>query len=159
MNRLPILVVCGGLSVALVCGCMDSLANQGKKSPNSIIGKKTDDIGKFDPNAKQEVSDSKVKADDPLLYGMQAYGPIVEKISKLNIDYAVRLYEAEHGNYPKNYDEFMSGVIKANHIQLPVLPGGWKYAYDEKNHKLEVVRPEAGQQGNAPAAKPAPPGG
>jgi hypothetical protein len=163
VGKLAIWLGCSGLSVAVVCGCMESLENQTKKSPNSIIGKKTDDIQKFDPNARQEVSDSKVHANDPLLYGMQAYGPIMEQISKLNVDYAIRLFEAENGRYPKDYNEFMSGVIKANHIKLPVLPAGAKYAYDEQNHKLEVVRaPERPPIGNVPGAEAKPnaaPGG
>jgi hypothetical protein len=162
MSKLTILVGCGGLSVALLCGCMDSLENQTKKDPNSIIGKTTDKIEKFDPKGKQEVSDSKVRADDPILYPLQAYGPMVEQISKLNVEHAVDLYQAENGHYPKDYNEFMSGVIKANQIRLPVLPAGWKYAYDVPNHKLMVVRPtERPQNGNAtgPAANPAAPGG
>jgi hypothetical protein len=160
MSKLTILVGCGGLSVALLCGCMDSLENQTKKDPNSIIGKTTDKIEKFDPNAKQQVSDSKVRANDPILYPLQAYGPIMEQISKLNVDYAIRLYEAENGHYPKDYNEFMSGVIKPNHIRLPVLPAGAKYAYDEQNHKLLVIQPTP-QNGNAagPAANQAAPGG
>jgi hypothetical protein len=159
MSKLTILVGCGGLSVALLCGCMDSLENQTKKSPNSIIGKKTDKIEKFDPKAPQEVSDSKVHANDPILAPLQAYGPIMEQISKLNVDYAVRLFEAENGRYPKDYDEFMSRVIKANQIKLPVLPAGARYAYDEQNHKLEVVRaPERPAVGNAPGVQPAPGG-
>jgi hypothetical protein len=140
MPKLSMAIGAAGLAAVLFSGCTDWMENQTKKT-GSIIGKKTDEIQKFDPNAKQEVSDSKVRADDPLLYGMQAYGPIVEQISKLNIDYALRLYEAEHEHYPLTHEEFMTGVIKPNHIKLPVLPAGWKYAYDVENHKLEVVRP------------------
>jgi hypothetical protein len=130
----------GVLTVGLVSGCVDSLANQAKKDPNSIIGKKTDKIEKFDPNAKQEVSDSKVRADDPILYPLQSYGPMVEQISKMYVEHALDLFNASEGRYPKDYDEFMSKIIKANNIKLPVLPGGWKYAYDVPNHKLEVVK-------------------
>src|ERR1700683_2819286 len=111
------------LLLGLLPGCMDSLSNQGKRDPNTIIGKKTDDIKEFDPKAKQEVSDSKVRADDPILAPLQAYGPMVEQISSMEIDHAVDLYEAEHGHYPKDYNEFMTGVVKANHIKLAVLPG------------------------------------
>jgi len=135
----------GAVTIALVSGCVDSLANQAKKDPNSIIGKKTDKIEKFDPNAKQEVSDSKVRADDPILYPLQAYGPMVEQISKMYVEHALDLFNASEGRYPKDYDEFMTKIIKANNIKLPVLPGGWKYAYDVPNHKLEVVKATAGE--------------
>src|SRR5580698_6803764 len=127
----------GGLTVALAAGCGDWMENQTKKDPNSIIGKKTDKIEKFDPKAKQEVSDSKVKADDPILYPLQAYGPMVEQISKMHVEHALDLFNATEGRYPKDYDEFMTRIIKANNIKLPVLPGQWKYAYDVEHHKLE----------------------
>ncbi len=102
----------GALTIALAGGCVDSLANQAKKDPNSIIGKKTDKIEKFDPKAKQEVSDSKVKADDPILYPLQAYGPMVEQISKMHVEHALDLFNASEGRYPKDYEEFMKRIIK-----------------------------------------------
>ena len=97
-------------------------------------------IEKFDPKAKQEVSDSKVRANDPVLYPLQAYGPAMEQISKIEVKQAVDLFNASEGRYPKDYDEFMTRVVKPNNIKLPVLPGGWKYAYDVENHELQVVK-------------------
>jgi hypothetical protein len=47
----------------------------------------------------------------------------------------------------------MTRVIKPNNIKLPVLPGGWKYAYDVPNHKLEVIRAEGAAHAPEPAAK------
>src|ERR1700733_603359 len=94
--------VIGCLTVGLLSGCMDSLAKQAKKDPNSIIGKKTDDIKEFDPNAAhQVVSDSKPHADDPVLYAMQMYGPMIEQISTMYIDHALDLFNASEGRYPK----------------------------------------------------------
>jgi len=139
--------------LVLFTGCMESLEEQTKKSPNSIIGKKTQDIGKFDPNAQQEVSDSKVEVTNPVTGPLEAYGPMLEQISKSHVEHAVRLFEAEHGRYPRDYDEFMSEIIRKNNIQLPVLPAGAKYVYDEANHKLQVVRAEPA--GEAPADPPA----
>ena len=119
-------------------GCMDALEEQAKPT-GSIIGKKTQEIGKFDPNADQKISDSKVKVDDPVLGSLQAYGPMLEQISKTHIDHAVRLFHALEGRYPRDYDEFMTEIIKKNDIELPVLPGKLTYEYDEENHKLVVV--------------------
>jgi hypothetical protein len=144
-----------GLAVALLAGCMDSLGDQAKKDPNVIIGKTTDKVEKFDPNAKQEVSDSKVRADDPILYPLQAYGPMVEQISKLHVEHALDLFNASEGRYPKDYDEFMEKIIKANQIKLPKLPGEWRYAYDVPNHKLEVVRAKPAEGGDEKGGAPA----
>ena len=122
-----------------LCGCMESLEKQTRKSEGSIIGKKTQEIGEFDPAAGKVVSDSKIHATDPITAPTSAYGPMLEQIMKSHIEQAVRLYEAENGKYPENFTEFMEKIIKANNIQLPVLPGGKKYEYDVPNHKLVVV--------------------
>ena len=151
--------VVGSLALGLLSGCVDSLAKQVKKKPNEgIIGKKTDDIKKFDPNAAhQVVSDSKPHADDPVLYAMQMYGPMIEQISTMYIDHAIELFHATEDRYPKDYEEFMTRIIKENHIQLPVLPGGAQYAYDVEKHKLRIVK-AAAMGPNAGAAPNAAPG-
>lgn len=134
------------LIVSSLCGCLESLEKQTQKSPDSIIGKTTQDITQFDPTAGAKVSDSKIQATDPITSGTSAYGPMLERISKSHIEHAVRLFEAENGRYPQNFDEFMEKIIKANRIELPVLPGGKKYQYDEVNHSLVVIdAPTAGQ--------------
>jgi hypothetical protein len=128
-----------GVAAFLAAGCMDSLEKQTAKSKDGIVGKKTQDIGKFDPNANQQVSDSKINA-SPGTAAVGAYGPTMERISKIEIDHAINLFQAENGRYPKDYDEFMEKIIKANNIQLPVLPAKGQYKYDEENHCLVVVR-------------------
>ena len=136
-----------GVGVLLLCaGCMQSLEEQTKKDPNSIIGKKTQNIGEFDPNAGAKVSDSKIHATDPITAPVSAYGPMLEQISKTHIEGAIRLFEATEGRYPNSHEEFMTAIIKANNIQLPVLPGGKQYQYDVANHQLVVV--------DGPAASP-----
>ncbi|HEY0983171.1 MULTISPECIES: hypothetical protein [unclassified Schlesneria] len=130
----------------LLSGCMENLEKQVEKSPNSIINKTTQEVGKFDPAAAQTVSDSRIHATDPLTAPTSAYGPMLEQISKSSIESALRLFEAEHGRFPANYDEFMEKIIKANNIKLPVLPGNKQYQYDEVNHKLVVV--EQAVEGN-----------
>jgi hypothetical protein len=129
-----LVVACGG--------CWDALEKQVQKDPKSIIGKTTQEVGEFDPNKKQVVSDSKVKVDSPLLYGAQAYGPLVEQTSKLAIEHALNLFNATEGRYPKDHEEFMQRIIKENHIKLPVLPHKAKYEYDVENHQLVVVKAE-----------------
>lgn len=132
-------LIFGGMVAASLSGCMSKLEEQ-TKSTGSIIGKTTQEVQKFDPQAKQQVSDSKVRVDSPVFAGVQAYRPMIEQAMKAQIEHAIQLFRAEHDRYPKNYAEFMEKIIKENMIQLPVLPGGWKYAYDEKNHTLETVK-------------------
>lgn len=134
-------IITGSLAVvAMLVGCLGSLEDQGKKT-GSVIGKKTQDVGEFDPKANQKVSDSKVRVKDPYFYALEAYRPAVEQIMKTHVTHALDLFNAENDRYPKDHAEFMEKIIKANKIELPVLPEGYKYKYDVPNHKLEVVKP------------------
>lgn len=128
-------------SLVLLClfGCMESLEKQTQKSPNSIMKKTTQNVGEFKPEAGAKVSDSKVQISDPVTGPLQAYGPMVEQISKTHIAHALDLFNASEGRYPNSYDEFMTRIIKENNIRLPVLPGGKQYQYDVENHKLVVI--------------------
>ena len=128
------------LMLLTVCGCgMPSLEEQTQKSPSSIIGKKTQEIGQFDPNSGSKVSDGKINATDPATAALSAYGPMLEKISTSYIEAALNLFKANEDRYPNDYDEFMEKIIKDNRIQFPVLPGGKRYQYDVENHKWVVV--------------------
>ena len=42
--------------------------------------------------------------------------------------------------------EFMEKIIKANNIELPMLPLDEEYQYDEKNAKLVIVKKKAAEQ-------------
>ena len=128
------------LILVTACGCgMKSLEDQTKKSPDSIIGKKTQDIGEFDPKAGAKVSDGKINATDPITAPLSAYGPAMERISDIQITSAINLFHATEDRYPKDHEEFMEKIIKANNIKLNVLPGGKKYQYDVENHELVVI--------------------
>jgi hypothetical protein len=60
----------------------------------------------------------------------------------MNMEHAIDLYQAENGRYPKDYNEFMEVIIKANNIALPKLPYYQEYGYDEKAHKLIILEYE-----------------
>ena len=120
-------------------GCLEAKVEKPKK-PEGIFKKKTQDIGKFDPNLIQEVSNSEVRVSNPITGPLEAYGPINEQVSKMAVEKVLGLYYAAHERYP-DYDEFMSQIIKKNDMWFPVLPAGAKYQYDEKNHKLVVIKP------------------
>lgn len=120
-------------------GCMKSLEEQTKKSDKTIIGKTTDDIGEFNPKADNKIVEAKVEISNPVTGALEAYGPALQRISDTEITHALNLFNAENDRYPKDYEEFMDKIIKANRIKLPVLPGKKKYQYDVENHKLVVV--------------------
>lgn len=142
--------VCGiGISAvfSFFCGCAepDSVTQAPEKTGTAtgIFHQKTDDIGEFDPAAGREVSDGKIDEDrlaTPLIGGLAAYGPLVEQTSKLQIQHAINLFHAANDRYPKDHAEFMQQIIKANRIQLPVLPAEAEYQYDVENHELVVVK-------------------
>ncbi len=111
------------------------------KEPQSIIGQKTQQIGEFDPEAGRRETVSDVQnASTPMGAALKAYGPTVSRLAKMQIDQALNLFYAEHERYPRDHEEFMERIIRANNISLPVLPGGAEYQYDVKNHKLVTVQ-------------------
>ena len=131
----------------LAIGCLQSPAPspppepEPKKESGSILKKTTQEIGKFDPAAGRKVSDSKIRATNPITGPLEAYGPMMEKTAKTGVDYQVSLFYAEHGKWP-TYEQFMEQIIKRNNVRLPVLPAKMEYQYDEATHKLVVVHPE-----------------
>jgi hypothetical protein len=119
---------------------MDSLEKQATKDRGkSIIHKTTQDIGEFKPEDGLKVRDSSINASDPVTAPLAAYQPMIQRISDIEITHAVRIFQALNDRYPKDYDEFMSKIIKENNIQLPQLPLSLAYQYDVENHKLVVV--------------------
>lgn len=73
---------------------------------------------------------------------ISVYFQAQERLIYDSVTYAVKLYEAEHGNKPKTEEEFMKQVIEANQIRLPQLPPGSKYKYDPQNGELLVEQPQ-----------------
>ena len=142
-----------GLSTLFWVGCSGSKPvpePEAKGDGKGIFGKTTQDIGLFDPQAPQRVSDQKIEASDPVTAPLSAYGPMVEKVSILAVEQAINLFQATEGRYPKDHAEFMEKIIRANNMRLPVLPNKGEYRYDEPTHSLVVVYP-AGEAGAAGA--------
>ena len=65
-----------------------------------------------------------------------------ERIVFDNVTYALKLFQAEHGQLPKTHEEFMEKIIRANQIALPSLPPGDEYWYDADQGQLMVRHPE-----------------
>jgi hypothetical protein len=81
---------------------------------------------------------------------VKAFFAAKEKISfEIEVPHALQLYKAlsADGRGPQTHDEFMTNVIEANQIKLPLLPPEHRYVYNPETEELMVERP----------AKPAPP--
>ena len=140
MSRFPHVAVLVGL---IVCaGCLESSGKPtDDNSGKGIFGKTTQDIREHDKNkADQVVSDQKIHATDPITAPLSTYGPMMERISTAEITHVVDLFHAEYDRYPKDLDEFMEKIVKANNIRLPVLPYKGRYEYDVAKHELMIVR-------------------
>jgi hypothetical protein len=110
--------------------------------PEFIVGKRTSDIRNAQTELKQgkaQVASTRIVAKDPYTLSGNAYVSIIGRASMDNMKHAVDLYHAENDRYPKDYNEFMEVIIKANNIALPKLPYYQEYAYDEKEHKLIII--------------------
>jgi hypothetical protein len=107
-----------------------------------IIGRRTTDIRNATDELKKggaQVASTKIVKKDYISIQGNAYVSIIGQSSILSIQHAMDLYHATNDRFPKDYDEFMTEIIKANSIALPVLPPYQKYGYDEKEHKLILL--------------------
>src|SRR5262249_32608975 len=89
------------------------------------------------------VGSTKITAKDYITLQGNAYVSIIGRTSQLQIEHALELYRATNDRYPKDYDEFLNEIIKANNIALPKLPYYQAYGYDEKEHKLIILEYQA----------------
>jgi hypothetical protein len=131
----------------IAVGSDDNARRQVQPQPRAqlskpIIGQRTTDIrnatNELQKEGAQTASTKIVKKDYISLQG-NAYVSIIGQSSILSIKKAMDLYHAANDRYPKDYDEFMTEIIKANNIALPVLPPYQKYGYDENEHKLIIL--------------------
>lgn len=126
-------------------GCGDLVEPQASQPKQTAKLKTTDDIGEFKAaDGKQTVS-SEVKISNPITGALEAYEPTKQKIGELAIQKSVDIFNAIEGRYPKDHEEFMTKVIKANKIRLPALSPGKQYQYDVENHALMVVTEAAAE--------------
>lgn len=113
-----------------------------EKEPEFIVGKRTQEIVPVGSEAAQGanvIAKPKITAKDPITLQGNAYVTMIGQTSILQIEHAMNLYKAENDRFPKDYDEFMAGIITPNNIALPKLPHYQKYGYDEQNHKLVIL--------------------
>ncbi|WP_165074767.1 hypothetical protein [Paludisphaera rhizosphaerae] len=113
-----------------------------KPEPKFIVGERTSEIKKIEPEVAQGanvIEKPKITAKDPITLQGNAYVTMIGQTSILKIQHAMNLYQAENDRLPKDYNEFMEGIIKPNNISLPLLPHYQKYGYDEQQHKLVIL--------------------
>jgi len=107
-----------------------------------VLGKTTQDIRKYEPELEKgaRVAPGQVTEKSYIAVVGNTYVVAMDKIAAIAVTQGVETYRAENdGNYPKDYNEFMEGVIKHYNIALPQIPYYQEYAYDEKEHKLVVL--------------------
>ncbi|MEZ6062180.1 MAG: hypothetical protein R3C19_17715 [Planctomycetaceae bacterium] len=114
--------------------------DEGMQSSKPAGPKTTTDIGEFQVREGEETVSSDIVYTNPVTGPLEALPGAKQQISELAIQHAVDLFQATNGRYPKDHDEFMTQVIQANNMRLPVLPKGQRYEYDVANHKLMVVQ-------------------
>ncbi len=61
-------------------------------------------------------------------------------IVKTQIDNALTTFYNLNDRYPKDHQEFMDQIVKANNLSLPVLYPNQEYRYNVEKHELMVVR-------------------
>jgi hypothetical protein len=118
-----------------------SQAKQPAKQSGPIIGQRTTDIRPMSDLKQENVQPAspKIVAKDPIPILGNAYVSIVGQAAINNMKHAVDLFHAENDRYPKDYDEFMSAIVRPHGISLPQLPPYQKYVYDENEHKLIIM--------------------
>jgi len=65
---------------------------------------------------------------------------IRERIALQQIEYAEKMYKAEHEKLPDTHEEYMRDVLQG--MPLPKLPAGHKYVYDPKEQQLMIEQPK-----------------
>jgi len=141
----PLLTLGVSLSLlALAAGCDAQSKPKPKLQTRETIGKTTQEVRNLKPELEQggQVTDGKIHATDYITLQADAYRTTVGNIAKMNVQHSIDLYEAEHGEKPKTYEEFMDQIIKKGKpdgIQLPMLPYYQEYGYDPDKKELVVI--------------------
>jgi hypothetical protein len=87
------------------------------------------------------LAETSIKSDG-LEVASEAYRTQIGKAGSLAVEQRMQHYNAEHGEYPQTYDDFMTRIIGKggpDSIALPMLPYYQEWAYDVANRKLVVV--------------------
>jgi len=130
--------------LTLAVGCGDQAPAKPKLKARATLGKKTQEVRNLKPELAQggQVTDGKIHSTDYLSIQADAYRTEVGNIAKMAVKHSMDLYEAEHGEKPKTYEEFMELIImkgKPDGLWLPMLPYYQEYGYDPDKKELVVI--------------------
>jgi hypothetical protein len=130
--------------LALAAGCGDDEPAKPKLQARATLGKKTQDVRnlKTELAAGGQTTDGKIHATDYITLQADAYRTTIGNISEMAVKHSIDLYEAEHGEKPKTYEEFMEVIIKKGKpdgLWLPMLPYYQEYGYDPDKKELVVI--------------------
>jgi hypothetical protein len=129
-------------SISIGCAPPEKAADKAEENAQdnlgSILGKSTQKIGEWDPEANRQVRDDS-KDINIVNRTRKGASSAINQIATMQIQQAVNLFNAAEGRYPKSHEEFMEKVIKANNIRLPEPVTSCEYQYDVENHELKLV--------------------
>jgi len=130
--------------LAFASGCGEEPPAKPKIKARATIGKYTQEVRNLKPEIAKggQVTDGKIHSTDYLSLQADAYRTEVGNIAKMAVKHSIDLYEAEHGEKPKTYEEFMDVIIKKGKpdgLQLPMLPYYQEYGYDPDKKELVVI--------------------
>jgi hypothetical protein len=130
--------------LALAFGCEAETKAKPKLQTRETLNKKTQVVLNVKPELEKGgvVTDGKIHSDDYLGVQADAYRTSVANIAKMAVQQSMAMYEIEHNEKPKTYEEFMEGIIKPGKpdgIQLPMLPYYQEYGYDPDTKELVVI--------------------
>lgn len=86
---------------------------------------------------------------DMITEPISQYWKQADRLNLMEIEYSLKLYQAEHGEYPATWEDFQTLIVQPTGKPLPSLPQGHEYSYDPRTGKLYVKRP-AGTAAAAP---------
>jgi hypothetical protein len=149
MPRRSVLIALGSCSLAwiLACtGCEEPPAKPPAKPPietRKTLGKTTQNVLELDA----ALADGGVVTDPAAdRQGVDvvtgAHRSASGQIAVLPVEQAMKVYEAEHGERPSTYAEFMEKIMKPGQpdgLQLPMLPYYQEYAFDPEKKGVVVV--------------------
>ncbi len=69
---------------------------------------------------------------------IRQYFRVQDHVKLQHLDYAMKLYYAEHGRYPATMEQYIEEIARPNMVQLPELPSNRQYVYDPQQGKLFV---------------------
>lgn len=74
----------------------------------------------------------------PITTPISEYFSMRSRIPLLQIKHDMDIYKAIDNRFPKNFEEFKSAILDPANIELPELPPGASYEYDNKSGELLV---------------------